>query len=121
MKKFLKSFVLGVGLVLGSQFMEIPTGAAQDVYIESVTYPYGGGNIYVVTESIDTNYDNYVNVTLKYIKGGRLTYTEHRKYGKASDGMWWISSEESKRENLRATRVWKPEEDKILQYCLHYR
>ena len=121
MKNFFKSLVLGLGIVLASQFMAITTVAAQDVYIESVTYPYGGGDIYVVTESIDTNYDNYVNVTLKYIKSGRLTYTEHRKYGKASDGMWWVNSEEGKRDRLRATRVWEPEKDKILQYCLHYR
>ena len=98
--------------------MAIPTAAAQDVYIES---EYGSGrDIYVVTESIDTNGVDYVHVTLKYIKNARLTYTEHRIYGKASDGMWWLTSEEAKRDNLRATRVWEPNKDKILQYCLSY-
>ena len=117
MKNFFQSLVLGAGLILASQFMAIPTAAAQDVYIKSESR----GDIYVVTESIDTNGIDYASVTVKYIQDGRLTYTEHRKYGKASDGMWWISSEEAKRENLRAIRVWKPAEDKILQYCLHYR
>ena len=120
MKNFPKPFILGVGLVLGSQFMSVPTVAAQDVYIESVTYPYGGGDIYIVTESIDTNGVDKVNVTLKYIKNGQLTYTEHRIYGKAG-GTWWLSSEEAQRDKLRPTRVWEPAKDKILQYCLHYR
>jgi len=122
MENFLKTFVLGVGLVLGIQFMAIPTAAAQDVYIESVTYPYGGGDIYVVTESIDTNGIDYARVTVKYIKDGRLTYTEHRTYSYVREhGCWYKGSEEAKREKLRPTRVWEPAEDKILQYCLHYR
>ncbi|MBQ6297447.1 MAG: hypothetical protein IJK81_07115 [Selenomonadaceae bacterium] len=116
MQKFLKSLVVGSGLIIGSQFMAIPTVAAQDVYIQSDS----GRDIYIVTESIDTNGVDYVHVTLKYIKNARLTYTEHRIYGKASDGMWWLSSEEAKRDNLRATRVWEPNKDKILQYCLSY-
>ncbi|MBQ3442537.1 MAG: hypothetical protein IJG33_04745 [Selenomonadaceae bacterium] len=117
MKKFFKSFALGAGLILSSQFMTIPTAAAQDVYIESESR----GDIYVVTESIYTNGIDYASVTVKYIQDGRLTYTEHRKYGKASNGMWWISSEEAKRENLRPTKVWNLAEDKVLMYCLNYR
>ena len=98
--------------------MAIPTVAAQDVYIET---EYGGSrDIYVVTESIDTNGIDYARVTVKYIKDGRLTYTEHRNYGRAN-GQWWVNSEEGKRDRLRATRVWNLAEDKVLIYCLNYR
>ena len=118
MKNFIKPFILGVGLVLGSQFTAIPTVAAQDVYV--MTEYSGARDIYVVTESIDTNRVDYVNVTLKYLKNGRLDYTEHRIYGKAG-GTWWLTGEEAKRDKLRPTRVWEPAEDNVLQYCLHYR
>ena len=117
MKKFFKSLVFGAGLILGSQFMAIPTVAAQDVYIQFDS----GCDIYIVTESIDTNGIDYVNVTLKYIKNGRLVETEHRNYGRANNGQWWKNSEEGKRDGLRATRVWEPEKEKILVYCLNYR
>lgn len=114
-----KNFFATITFALTLSFGGLSNVAAQDVYIES---EYGGGrDVYVVTESIDTNGVDYVHVTLKFLRGNSLIYVEHRKYGKTSDGMWWFSSEESKRENLRATRVWKPKEDKILQYCLHYR
>ena len=120
MENFFKSLVLGAGLILGSQFMAIPTAAAQDVYIET---EYGGSrDIYVVTESIDTNGVDYASVTVKYIKDGRLTYTEHRKYSYVSaHGCWYKGSEEAKRDNLRPTRVWNVAEDKVLMYCLNYR
>ena len=114
MKKFFVAIIFGLTLIFGG----LSTVAAQDVYIE--TEYSGGRDIYVVTESIDTNGVDYVHVTLKFIKDGRLTYTEHRNYGKAN-GQWWVNSEEGKRDGLRATRVWEPEKEKILQYCLHYR
>ena len=118
MKKFFKSFALGAGLILSSQFMTIPTAAAQDVYIESESR----GDIYVVTESIYTNGIDYASVTVKYIQDGRLTYTEHRKYSYVSaHGCWYKGSEEAKRDNLRPTRVWNVAEDKVLMYCLNYR
>ena len=121
MKNFLKSLIFGVGLVLGSQFVALPTVAAQDVYIETTTYPHDG-DIYVVTESIETNGVDYVNVTIKCIKNGRLTYTEHRKYFYAEgENRWWVSSEEAKRDKLRPTRVWNPATDKVLMYCLTHR
>ena len=91
---------------------------AKDVYIASYE---GGGDVYIVTETIDTNQSNTVRVTLKFIENGNLNKIEHRIYGRAQDGMWWLSSEEGKRNGLRPTRVWEPAKDKILQYCLSYR
>ena len=113
-KKFFASIIFALTLIFG----RLPTVAAQDVYIES---EYGGGrDIYVVTESIDTNGVDYVHVTLKFLRGNALVYVEHRNYGKIN-GQWWKNSEEGKRDGLRATRVWKLSDDKVLQYCLAYR
>ena len=112
MKKFFAAIIFGLTLI----FSGLSTVAAQDVFIKSDS----GRDIYIVTESIDTNGNDYVNVTLKFIKNGRLTYTEHRNYGKVN-GQWWTNSEEGKRDGLRSTRVWEPESDKVLMYCLNYR
>ena len=71
MKKFLAATIFVAVLIFGG----IQPAFAQDVYIET----YDGRDIYVVTESIDTNGVDYVNVTLKFIQNGRLTRTEHRQ------------------------------------------
>ena len=113
MKKFLW-IIFVAALIFGG----IQPAAAQDVYIKSESR----GDIYVVTESIDTNGVDYVNVTVKYIQNGRLTYTEHRNYGYVeAHGCWYYGSEEAKRDKLRPARVWNVAEDKVLMYCLTYR
>ena len=113
-KKSFVTIIFALTLIFG----RLPTVAAQDVYIES---EYGDGcDIYVVTESIDTNGVDYLHVKLKFLRGNSLVYVEHRNYCKVN-GQWWKNSEEGKRDGLRATRVWKLSDDKVLQYCLAYR
>ena len=116
MKKFFASIIFGLTLIFGG----LPTVAAQDVYIES---EYGGGrDIYVVTESIDKNGRDYVNVTLKFLRGNSLVDIEHRKYAYVeAHGMWYKNSEEGIRNKLRPAKVWNIAEDKVLMYCLTYR
>ena len=111
MKKFFSVMLLAVAII----FVGNNSASAKDVYITS----YSGRDVYIVTESIDKSVANTVKVTLKFIKNGKLIEVEHRIYGKV-DGTWWENSEEGQREKLRATRVWEPESDKILQYCLRY-
>ena len=114
----LKNFLSVILLAVAMLFVGSNPVSAKDVYIES---DYGGRrDIYIVTESINKREANTVKVTLKFIKNGKLDYTEHRIYAKPEGDMWWMSSEEANREGLRPTRVWEPQEDKILQYCLRY-
>ena len=115
MKKFFASIIFALTLIFGG----LPTVAAQDVYIES---EYGGGrDIYVVTESIDTNGVDYVHVTLKFLQGNSLVYVEHRNYAYVKEhGMWYKNSEEGIRNKLRPAKVWEPDKEKILMYCLNY-
>ena len=119
MKKFLTSIVLGAGIVFGSLFATIPMASAQDVYIK--TSVDGRYNIYVVTESIDTNGVDYVNVTVKYVKDSKLVHTNHVNYVKKNGNTWQVSSVEGRKGGARATNIYNPAEDKILWYCLHYR
>ena len=115
MKKFLATTIFVAALIFGG----IQPAAAQDVYIKTYS---DGRDIYVVTESIDTNGRDYANVTVKYIQNGRLTFTEHRNYGYVEDhGCWYKGSEEAKRNKVRPARVWNVAEDKVLMYCLTYR
>ena len=114
MKKFLAATILVAALIFGG----IQTTFAQDVYIQSDSR----GDIYIVTESIDTNGVDYVNVTLKFIQNGRLAETEHRQYAYVDgEGHWWVSSEEAQRDKLRPIRVWNPATDKVLMFCLNHR
>ena len=112
MKKFFSVMLLALAII----FVGNNSASAKDVYIESSS----GRDIYVVAESIDKSEPDTVKVTLKYVKNSYLDEVEHLIYFKPPGDMWWVNSEEAKRDGLRATRVWEPEKDKVLQYCLHY-
>ena len=119
MKKFLASIILCASIVFSSQFAAIPTASAQDVYIK--TSVDGRYDIYIVTESIDTNGIDYVNVTTKYVQNGKLVNTNHVNYVKKNSSTWQVSSVEGRRSGARPSNIYNPADDKILWYCLHYR
>ena len=121
MKKFLTSFVFVAGIFL----VTISSAAAQDVYVKSYTNP--DEDIYVVTESIDTNGVDYVNVTVKSVRNGKLYFVSHLNYVYVEyrngiwQGYWEMSSVEGRRDGVKSVKIWKPYEDETLWFCLNYR
>ena len=112
MKKMVLMLMMSVAM-----FVAIP---AEECFAADVCVGYdnyGGWDIYVVSESIDTNGVSYVNVTVKKTKNGNQVEISHERYGRTDDGTWYVNSEEGIAEGVRATRT-DPNEDAVLRYCL---
>lgn len=118
MKRVLTISLLVFGLIFASSYIaNTPSAHAQDVWVVQRT----AGDIYVVTETIDSDGSTYVNVTTKTVKNGRLVNIDECMYGYVEDHqMWWMNTKSGRKNNQRAIRIWDGEKDPVLGFCLNY-
>ena len=115
MKKFSITIAVLCFICAICSLIDVTRVYASDIWLTK----QGNTDIYIITETIDSDGSTYAKATTKNVLNGRLIGIDKRIYAYVdAHKMWWYNTEEGKKNNLKPTRVWDGVNDPILGYIL---
>ena len=117
-KKILAGITLLLAIGVGGQVMLPSEASAQDVWVYTVrdSQYERGYQIFVMTETIQSNGNNWVHVSTKNVRNGRLVERVDWRFNRMGDE--WRYATGKMRGN--DSRVYGGSTEAILNYCLAY-